>query len=321
MWKKNEYREFSNDSTESKMELMPKEENKNINENNQVVSPLQQRVSSKSFFSPITNWLQEALRLRKLLITSSATSTEETIGYAAISRDQMMFDDISQIDDAQLFQIGFTRKYCSYTSITHASLAFRNLETGKFLVVGRQNNQFLKPNRFDEDISYSRWVATYLININTLFHFTETHMDNEMKYHFFPGTFFNAEISAITLCGAEIKRLINNIDEKICLAQYYDIVHSNCYSAVIFGLTQAISIINSKSNERGEALVDINTKKDLTRLFTLLCQMLQDNYRMGAGSVNNTVVNRAVLSTIEILKEQNIFHTDASFRQACETHP
>jgi hypothetical protein len=303
------------DKNEQRMVPMPGEERKNVNENNSVDSPSQQRVSSRSFFSPITNWLYEALKLHKLLITSSVISSEKTISYGAISTDQMICDDISQIDDAQLFQIGFTRKYCSYTGITHTSLAFRNPETGKFLILGRQNNQFLKPNRLDAEISYSRWVATYLMNISTLFHFTETHMDNEMKYHFFPGTFFNAEISSVTLSGEEIKVLMKNIDEKICLAQRYDIVHSNCYSAVIFGLTQAIFIINGKSKEEWEVLAD--TKKDLTGLFTVLCQTLQDNYRMGSGTVNNSVVNMAVLDTIEILKKQNIFHISRDRTDFC----
>lgn len=284
------------------------EQSQSGNQSTTVAPPVPVRLSSKSFFSPVTNWFQEALNLYKLLITSTVISTEKTISSGAITPVQMMTDDISQIDDAQLFQIGFARKYCSYTSITHASLAFRNLENGKYLIVGRQNNQFLKPDRFDAEISYAKWVATYLIHPKTIIHFTETHMDNEMKYHFFPGTFFNTEIVDVTLSGAEIKRLIRTIDEIICLPQRYDLVHSNCYSAVIFGLSETICQINSRLNEKSEVLED--TKKDLTALFTLLCQTLQDNYRIGSGSVNNGAVNTAIRHSIDLLKKQNLFHID-----------
>ncbi len=265
-----------------------------------------QLVSSKYFFSPITDWLGEALKLYKLLIKSSVLSSQKTTSYPAISRQQMMFDDIRDIDDTQLFQIGFTRKYCSYTSITHASLAFRCVETGNFLIVGRQNTQFLKPNRNDEEISFVWWVASYMLNFKTLWYFPKTYMDNEIKFEFFPGTPFDAEITEATMSGAEVKVLISKINEQICRGQYYDVVHSNCYSAVVFGLAQAILMLNSKFNDETGDLVAIKT--DLTALFILLCKTLQDNHRIGAGTVNNSLVNRAVKKTMEILTERNILH-------------
>ncbi len=263
-------------------------------------------VSSKYFFSPVTDWLREASKLYKLLITSSIFSAQKITSYPAISRDQMKTYEVNEIDDGEIFQIGFTRKDCSYTTITHLSMAFKSVETGEFLIVGRQNNQFLKPNRNDAEISFVWWVASYMLNFKTLYYFPKTHMDNEMKFEFFPGTSFNAEMTEATLTGAEIKGLIKKINEQICSGQYYDAFRSNCYSAVVYGLAQTIVHLNNKFKDETGDLVTI--RADITSLFILLCKTLQDNHRMGAGTVNNSIVNSSVQKAIEILRERNILH-------------
>lgn len=307
--KEPEKRRFIMENDDNNIKLSPDDESgQHGSESKHTRSPAPQQVSSTSFFYPMTNWLNQALKLHKLLISSSVISTQKITTYLAIPNSRMITDEMTAIDDTKLFQIGFARKHCSHTPITHASLAFRDIEADRFLVVGRQNNQFLKGENINAEISFSRWMLTYMMNFKTLYHFTETQMDNEMKFHFFPGAPFNAEISEATISGAQIKQLIKKIDESICLTQRYDAIHSNCYSAVAFGLSQAIFMINAKSNEADADLTDIN--KNLTCLFTLLCQTLQDNYRMGSGTVNNAVVNKAVQDTINILSERQILHID-----------
>lgn len=270
-------------------------------------------LASQSIFSPITNRVCNYASLYNLLIVSDVVSTQNITSYPSIPKAEMMPDNIDDIDDDAIFQIGFARKDCSYTPITHASLAFRNIETGKFLIVGRQNQQFLKSNANESDSSFAWWAISNMANPLTLYRFTTTNMDNEKKYNFFPGTPFNAEITDAFMTGAEIKDLIRDINQKICIAQRYDVVHSNCYSAVSYGLAKAFEMIANKPldnnlDDQELAGASIRKNKELKRLFTLICHALQDNYKMGSGSINNTVVNNAIQNTINILDERKLLN-------------
>ena len=284
----------------------PDRRNEIVPSNAIVTSDAVNTAYSHSIFAPITNRVFNATQLHELLISSSVVSTQKITSYPAIPKDQMIFDDISDLDDNKIFKVGYTFKDCSYTPITHGSLVFQDLETGKFIVIGRQNNQFLKPDRYDADIWYSTWIATYMVNPYTFIHFTETHMDNEMKYHFFPGTPFNAEMTEVLMTGAQIKALMKDIDKNICTAQSYDLVHSNCYSAVIYGLTKIFTMIEAVTVDTYEEQVAVN--KDLKRLFTLICRALQDNFKAGSGTINNSVVNLAVQNIMDILERRDMLH-------------
>ncbi|VVC75825.1 hypothetical protein AQUSIP_11220 [Aquicella siphonis] len=273
---------------------------------------------SQSIFAPITNRVYNAATLYNLLIDSVVKSTQKVTSYPAIPDEDMLTNDVDSLDDNQIFQLGFTRKYCSYTLINHASLAFRDPVTGKFLIVGRQNEQFLKPDPGKPSPSFLWWAISNVMDYHAIMRFTTTRMDNEKKYDFFPGTPFNAEMTEVTMTGAEIKSLVKAIDENICLAQYYDVVHSNCYSSVLFGLAKAFEMIAAKVDDESEIMDDedrlIANNKDLKRLFTLICSALQDNYKLGSGGINNTVVNSAIQKTIDILEERNLLHIiDSTF--------
>jgi len=270
-------------------------------------------LASQSIFSPITNRVCNYASLYNLLIVSDVVSTQNIASYPSIPKAEMMPDNIDNIDDDAIFQIGFARKDCSYTPITHASLAFRNRETGKFLIVGRQNQQFLKANANESDSSFAWWAVSNAVNPLTLYRFTTTKMDNEKKYNFFPGTPFNAEITDAFMTGAEIKNLIRDVNQNICIDQRYDVVHSNCYSAVSYGLAKAFEMIANKPladnfDDQEAAEASIRKNKELKRLFTLICHALQDNYKMGSGSINNTVVNDAIQNTINILHERKLLN-------------
>lgn len=276
---------------------------------------------SQSFFSPITDRVYNAEALYAYFIDATLKSTQKITSYPGIPHESMLNINVQDLKDADVFQLGFTRKDCSYTPITHASLAFRD-QAGRFLIVGRQNEQFLKPDQNNLDLpesSFLYWAYNNFTDYKAFFRFTTTCMDNEKKYEFFPGTLFNAEMTEVTMTGAEIKTLINSINTSICSAQYYDVVHSNCYSAVLFGLAKAFEMIAEKDDRESSEDEYIADNKNLKRLFTLICSALQDNYKMGSGAANNTVVNQAIQKMLDILEERHLVHIiDSSFEKESE---
>ncbi|VVC75379.1 hypothetical protein AQUSIP_06690 [Aquicella siphonis] len=282
-------------------------------ENSPLPSPRQERKHfSDGFFAPITNRAYNAATLYNLLIDSEMTSTQIITSYPDINPDDMLLDDVDKLDDERVYHLGFTRKICTGTGITHGSLAFRDVETGKFLIVGRQNSQFLKVDPSSQPFSatfnwttFAWWTIKNVVDYHSYWNFTTTKMDNEKKYDFFPGTPFNAEMTEVALTGAEIKAMIKAVDENICLSQCYDAIHSNCYSSVFFGLTTAFKMIAARECKDDEVSI-IKQNKDLKRIFTLIGLAMQDNHKAGFGSINNTVVNESIQDTIDILEKRDL---------------
>ena len=284
---------------------------------------------SSGLFGSITERVTSYAELHQLLIDSSLQHTQDTTTYNNIPEDNMLDIEVVEAEekdrnedqalkDDQIFEIGFTRKDCMrllpfhipYLSdkictdecmVKHASLAFRDPDTGKFLIIGRQNNQFLKKTPSDHP-SFITWAATSLLAPSTIWNFTDTHMDNEKKFNFFPGSLFNAEMCGVLLSGAEIKKVINAVNEKIC-SKPYDLIHSNCYSAVLFGLTKVFEIILERGDDSQYRTQNNN---DLKRIFTLISSAMQDNLKMGLGAANNSTVNEAIKKMAQALEKRGL---------------
>lgn len=278
-------------------------------------SPREQRKPySETIFAPVSNRVYNAATLYNLLIDSEMTSTQTITSYPDIAPDDMLhIKDLDSLDDNTIYHLGFTRKICTGTGITHGSLAFRDKETGKFLIVGRQNDQFLKIDPESQPFSatfnwgsFAWWTIKNVVDYHSYWNFTVTKMDNEWKYDFFPGTPFNAEMSEVSLTGAEIKAMVKAIDENICKAQCYDAIHSNCYSSVFFGLTTAFKMIAARKYREDDETNILKQNKDLKRIFTLIGLAMQDNHKAGFGSINNSVVNQSIQDTIDILESRGL---------------
>ncbi|VVC75392.1 hypothetical protein AQUSIP_06820 [Aquicella siphonis] len=261
--------------------------------------------SCLGFFGSVIKRISKYSMLYDFFITADIHNQKETTTYTEISDAQMLDTNLDDIADDQLFQLGIARKLCLSLPMTvhHASLAFRSA-SGEFLIIGRQNAQFLKSPDSNAS-SFAWWLVTH-INLSAIYNFTDTHMGNEKKYEFFPGSFFDAEMTDVILSGAEIKKLVKDAEEDIC-SQRYDVVHSNCYSAVFYGLTKAVDLIAARAGKgQGQGSYEA-----LKSIFTIISSAFQDNHRLGLGGIDNDVIVKSLANMIKKLERLGLLEVMA----------
>ena len=134
---------------------------------------------------------------------------------------------------------------------------------------------------------------------------TDTSIDNEKKYDFFHDSPFKAEMSTALLSGAEIKEIIKKADETICDNHLYNLVISNCYSASVDVLVNAVEIVNKRKSIL--PLLAEENNKTILALYELIQEARQDNFSIGVE--NNDIVEKALERADEIMKARGLMET------------
>ena len=131
---------------------------------------------------------------------------------------------------------------------------------------------------------------------------TETSIDNEKKYDFFHSSPFKAEMSTAMLSGSEIKEIIKKADETICDDHLYNLVISNCYSASVDVLVNAVEIIHKRKSILPPIIEENN--KSIMALYQLIQEAREDNFSIGVE--NNEIVEKALEKVDQIMRTRNL---------------
>lgn len=216
-----------------------------------------------------------------------------------ISYGQMSNKTLNELDDKGIFQVGFARKKITY--FYHSAVVFLDIhakptETA-YLLMGRQAQYYLNKNEIKKE------QGNFFSNISNLFHsFVDTTIDNEKKYDFFKNNPFVAEMSTALLTGAEVKKIVKQADQAICEHHMYNLVGSNCYSASVSILVNAMEAISTRQ-ETSETDKENNTVF-LTELYRLLTHADKDNFSIGVK--NNVIVEKALQKAEQIIERRGL---------------
>jgi hypothetical protein len=116
-------------------------------------------------------------------------------------------------------------------------------------------------------------------------------IDNE-KYHLKGDARIEVQLTPVEISSAEyaeIKRLTNDVISK----QFFDALHSNCYSTLIFGLAHFIRLVDNRAEYK-------NQHRDLVVIYNLLRRLaVSDNFAMGVR--NNPATCKALLAARDIM--------------------
>lgn len=214
-----------------------------------------------------------------------------------ISYEKMSDKTLEQIDDKEMYTVGFARKEIAH--FYHSAVVFLD-EKGEYLVFGRQSPFFLKDE--EEEKLPPRKPDSFLGMVNLFHSVTDTSIDNEKKYDFFHDSPFKAVMSTAVLSGAEIKEIITKADETICDNHLYNLVVSNCYSASVDVLVNAIEVVNKRKSIL--PLLTEQNNKTIFSLYELVQEAREDNFSIGVE--NNKVVEKALERADEIVKTRGL---------------
>ena len=113
-----------------------------------------------------------------------------------------------------------------------------------------------------------------------------------------------AEMSTAKLTGAEIKAIVKSADAAICQHHMYNLVESNCYSASVEILVNAMEAVNKRvavttmeKTVNDEAIVELNR---------LLKHAVHDNFSIGVS--NNSIVESALEKAKDIIDKRGLDH-------------
>lgn len=250
---------------------------------------------TRSFTSSFPKFAEEKKATSNMNQADTIESpTEEKITFEKVTKSQMRDESLDKIKSDGRYQLGFARK--EIVSIlpffTHSAAAFLDLNaTGeaKWLIFGRQTPFFLKGSHF-------------FGGLNKLYHsVTDSAIDNEKNYDFFPSHDFVVEKSNVTLTGKEVKEILQNADKEVCASHNgdYNLIQSNCYSASVDVLAFAIDAIAKRTENTAEEHAENNRCIDFIRE-RLLAHATQDNLHLWVGILTEPRV-RAHLKAVDLL--------------------